>query len=110
MAQEGFDTLINLTDSRYRLSMIVARRAAQLKLGIPPALAPEDYPKTRNTVTLAMRELEEGNIVWGDKLPPVEELQKEVEREKREEQISYTVSRRAEDEDEADADIEMAEG
>lgn len=118
MAQEGFDTLMSLTDSRYRLSMIVARRAAQLKLGIPPVLPPEDYPKTRNTVTIAMRELEEGDIVWGDKLPSVEELQKELEREKREEQISYTVSRRAEaaeavedeGEDEDDADIEMTRG
>ena len=27
MAQEGFDTLMNLTESRYRLSMVTARRA-----------------------------------------------------------------------------------
>ena len=28
MAQEGFDTLMQLTESRYQLSMITARRAA----------------------------------------------------------------------------------
>ena len=104
MAQEGFDELMALTESRYRLSMITARRAAQIKAGVPPLLAPENYPKTRNTVSLAMKELEEGvGVVWGDDLPSAEELRGLVERDKRED-TSYSVSRspssRNEDEDE----------
>jgi len=74
MAQEGFDKLLSLTDSRYRLSMIVARRAAQLKAGIPPLLDDEEKPRTTNTVTIAMKELELGKpIQWGDHLPLVAE-------------------------------------
>ena len=60
MAQEGFDTLMDLTESRYRLSMVTARRAAQLKLGVPSVLPKDETPKTRNTVTIAMKELEAG--------------------------------------------------
>jgi DNA-directed RNA polymerase subunit K/omega len=40
-----------LTDSRSRLSMIVARRAAQLKGGIPTTLDAEEMPEAgQNTV------------------------------------------------------------
>jgi DNA-directed RNA polymerase subunit K/omega len=60
MAQEGFDTLMQLTESRYRLSMVTARRAAQLKAGIPSVLPKDEQPRTRNTVTIAMKELESG--------------------------------------------------
>ncbi len=55
MAQEGFDTPLELTESRYRLSMVTARRAAQLKLGIPSVLLKDAQPGTRNTVTIAMK-------------------------------------------------------
>lgn len=76
MAQEGYDDLMALTDSRYRLSMIVARRAAQLKSGFPPLLAEEELPDNQNTVTIAMRELRSGKPVrWGDELPSSNELQ-----------------------------------
>jgi DNA-directed RNA polymerase subunit omega len=106
MAQEGFDKLMALTDSRYRLSMIVARRAAQLKAGIPPVLNSDQYPKTRNTVTVAMKELTDSRAVrWGDELPSTDELRQLVERERREEQAAYTVSRQAaRDEDDFDED------
>lgn len=92
MAQEGYDTLMSLTDSRYRLSMIVARRAAQLKAGIPTTLDPDEAPRTTNTVTLAMKELE-GNkgIMWGDDLPSTDELRRLVER--RPEEPSFGVTR-----------------
>jgi DNA-directed RNA polymerase subunit omega len=100
MAQEGFDTLMALTDSRYTLSMIVARRAAQLKLGIPSVLPKEELPTTRNTVTIAMKELERGMpLRWGRDLPSTEELRALVERERREEAASYSVSRRPAAED-----------
>lgn len=86
MAQEGYDELMALTDSRYRLSMIVARRAAQLKGGIPPMLAPEDLPRTSNTVTVAMKELERHvPIQWGDDLPSLSELRRLHERSRRQE-------------------------
>ncbi len=100
MAQEGFDTLMALTESRYRLSMVTARRAAQLKLGIPTVLPKDETPHTCNTVTIAMKELEEGaGVRWGDDLPSTDELRTLIERERREEPSSYSVSRRPRDED-----------
>jgi DNA-directed RNA polymerase subunit omega len=101
MAQEGFDTLMNLTESRYRLSMVTARRAAQLKLGIPSVLPKDELPRTRNTVTIAMKELETGaGVRWGDELPSTDDLRNLIERERREEPSSYSVSRRPLDDDE----------
>ena len=77
MAQEGYDTLINLTDSRYRLSIVVARRAAQLKFGKPSVLPPEELPRTENSVTIAMKELElTKDVVWGEDLPSMDELRR----------------------------------
>ncbi len=79
VAQEGYDELMKLTDSRYRLSMIVARRAAQLKLGVPSLLEEGELEPTQNTVTIAMKELELGKpIRWGNDLPSVEELRRTV--------------------------------
>lgn len=107
MAQRGFDKLMTLTDSRYRLSMIVARRAAQLKAGIPSILPSELYPKTRNTVTIAMKELELGaGIVWGEDLPSMEELRQMLERERRQEEAAYTISRQVRAEDDEDEEAE----
>lgn len=75
MAQEGYDDLMALTDSRYRLTMMTARRAAQLKTGIPSLLSPEEMPDTTNTVTIAMKEFELGKpLRWGDDLPGTDEL------------------------------------
>lgn len=79
MAQEGYDKLMSLTDSRYRLSMIVARRAAQLKSGIPNLLDPGELPPTENTVTVAMKEIELGKpVVWGAELPSTEALMRTI--------------------------------
>ena len=67
MAQEGYDKLLALTDSRYRLSVVVAKRAAQLKFGVPTVLDPDDVPKNENTVSLAMKELLlSDELRWGD--------------------------------------------
>ncbi|NLE88625.1 MAG: DNA-directed RNA polymerase subunit omega [Myxococcales bacterium] len=82
MAQEGYDKLLALTDSRYRLSIIVAKRAAQLKFGVPSVLDPEDQPKNENTVSLAMKELTISDQVrWGDDgtLPSLDEVRRTVE-------------------------------
>lgn len=92
MAQEGYDELMALTDSRYRLTMITARRAAQLKTGIPTLLEGEEKPGTTNTVTIAMKELELGKpIRWGDELPSMEELNRVVDSGSRPERQEYTM-------------------
>lgn len=97
MAQEGFDKLMARFDSRYRLSMVVARRAAQIKNGIPTLLAPDEQPRTRNTVTLALKELASDKpIHWGKELPSNEELRQTVERERRLDAPTYSVSYRRE--------------
>lgn len=104
MAQEGYDRLMALTDSRYRLSMIVARRAAQLKGGIPTTLGEAELPAARhNTVTLAMREFELGrDVLWGDHLPSFDELRRTVAEERRREEPSFTVSRITFEDDDED--------
>lgn len=85
MAQEGYDTLLNMTDSRYRLSTIVGRRAAQLKSGVPTLLEPEEMPAAQsNTVSVAMKELEIGKpIAWGENLPDERALREARARERR---------------------------
>jgi DNA-directed RNA polymerase subunit K/omega len=94
VAQEGYDRLRALTDSRYRLSMIVARRAAQLKGGVPTTLSVDEQPHTTNTVTLAMKELELGRGVhWGDSLPAWDDVRRLVVEERRREEPTFTVSR-----------------
>ena len=86
MAQEGYDELLALTDSRYRLSMMVARRAAQLKGGVPTLLTPEEKPANGNTVTMAMKEFRLGKpIRWGTDLPADGELRDARARQRREE-------------------------
>ena len=82
MAQEGYDKLLALTDSRYRLSIVVAKRAAQLKFGVPTVLDVDDVPKNENTVSLAMKELTISDQVrWGDDgtLPSLDEVRRTVE-------------------------------
>ena len=87
MAQKGFDILREVTDSRYRLSMVVGRRAAQLKKGVPSTLTGKPVPGTSNAVTEAMRELEAGSgVVWGDALPSFRDINGVVEQDQREQQ------------------------
>ena len=84
MAQKGFDILRETTDSRYRLSMVVGRRAAQLKLGVPSTLTHKVVPKGENAVSAAMAELESGSgVIWGDSLPSAEDIGRQVERDLR---------------------------
>lgn len=85
MAQEGYDALLALTDSRYRLSIIVARRAAQLKSGVPSLLTEEELPAAKNnTVSVAMQEFRIGKpIRWGEDLPSDASLREARARERR---------------------------
>jgi DNA-directed RNA polymerase subunit omega len=76
----GYDKLLTLTDSRYRLSTIVAKRAVQLKMGFPSLLARAEYPINRDgvsehVVAIALQELLLGKtIIWGKDLPSDVEL------------------------------------
>lgn len=97
MAQEGYDTLIELTDSRYRLSMVVSRRAAQLKQGVPSSLTHKAIGRHENAVTVAMHELTKGSGVrWDGTLPSAAEIGEQVQRDvrsTREASPSYSILR-----------------
>lgn len=87
MAQKGFDVLREVTDSRYRLSMVVGRRAAQLKKGVPSTVTGKVLTNAQNSVSEAMRELELGSgVVWGDALPSFGDINSVVEHDQREQQ------------------------
>jgi DNA-directed RNA polymerase subunit omega len=94
----GYDALLNITDSRYRLSAIVAKRAVQLKKGFPTTLVEKDYPRNRdgvshNVVAVALQEvLLDRDIVWGETLPSNEELIKAFELKKRSDPLNYSVT------------------
>ena len=68
MAEKNIDKLLTLTDSKYRLSVAVAKRAMQLKAGVNPVVPPEQRVGTRNLVTVAMRELATGTLEVGEGL------------------------------------------
>lgn len=75
MAQEGIDKLMKLTDSRYRLSVMVAERAAQLKAGYQTVLDRDEVNiNWDNAVTVAMKELElyPEKFAWGPDVPQLE--------------------------------------
>ncbi len=87
MAQKGFDILREATDSRYRLSMVVGRRAAQLKKGVPSTVTGKVIPDSENAVSAAMKELELGTGVrWGQDLPSSLDINGVVEQDQRAQQ------------------------
>ena len=82
MAQRGFDILREVTDSRYRLSMVVGRRAAQLKRGVPSTFTGKVITSAENAVSAAMLELEQGSGVrWDDDLPSAVDINTQVQRD-----------------------------
>jgi len=84
VAQRGFDILRETTDSRYRLSMVVGRRAAQLKKGVPSTVTGKVVPDTENAVSAAMKELELGTGVrWDNELPSALEINSVVAQDQR---------------------------
>jgi DNA-directed RNA polymerase subunit omega len=97
----GYDTLLGLTDSRYRLSVIAAKRSVQLKKGFPTTLSKEEYPKNRdgvshNVVAVALQELLlDKGIAWGDTLPSNAEQLKAFELKKRADPLNYSVTRQS---------------
>ena len=85
MAQEGLDTLMTRTDSRYHLSMVAARRAGQLKQGVPSTLTGKPIARADNAVTVALKDLEvDSGVRWGDALPSAEDIRAQVQRDGRE--------------------------
>ncbi len=98
MSTTGFDKLIGLTDSRYRLSVIVAKRARQIKKGIPSLLSAAEYPKNRDgeshfEVAVAMQELLlDKGIRWGVNLPTEAVLVKSYETKREADLESYPIN------------------
>ncbi|MER3451918.1 MAG: DNA-directed RNA polymerase subunit omega [Thermus sp.] len=91
MAEVGIDQMLAMVDSKYRLTVVVAKRAEQLLRYRfkNTALAPEERPKMRtleglkddpNAVTWAMKELLLGRLVFGENLVPEDRLQKELDK------------------------------
>lgn len=114
MSQKGFDILREVTDSRYRLSLVVGRRAAQLKQGVPSTVTNKVVPRGENAVTEAMRELELGTgVVWGDALPSAEEIGSIIREDRREfdrEAAQYSVTQNRETERESSPDMMYGRG
>lgn len=87
MAEPGIDTLLALTDSKYRLTVVTAKRAQQLlRYDFKnTVLSPDEYPRMRtlegdkpdpNAVTWAMQELNTGRLLIGENLIPEDRLTK----------------------------------
>jgi DNA-directed RNA polymerase subunit K/omega len=102
VAQKGFDILRNVTDSRYRLSMVAGRRAAQLKKGVPSTVTGKAIANNENAVSAAMEELELGTgVLWGKDLPSLAEIASVVaqdERDSQREAARYSITRDAQSE------------
>lgn len=82
MAEKDIDKLLSLTDSKYRLSVVTAKRAIQLRAGAPSVLPPEVRVKTRNLVTQAMRELAGGKLQVGEGLIDEDRMQQDYQRQR----------------------------
>ncbi|WP_456409651.1 DNA-directed RNA polymerase subunit omega [Oceanithermus sp.] len=90
MAEPGIDKLLALTDNKYKLTVVIAKRAQQLlRFNFKnTVLAPPEWPKMRtiegelpdpNPVTWAMRELVSGRLVIGEDLVPEDKLSRVME-------------------------------
>lgn len=82
MAEKDIDKLLSLTDSKYRLSVVIAKRAIQLKSGAPSVLSTETRAKTRNLVTQSMRELATGKLTLGEHLIDEQRFQQDYQRQR----------------------------
>jgi len=90
VAEPGIDKLLALTDNKYKLTVVIAKRAQQLlRFNFKnTVLAPPEWPKMRtiegelpdpNPVTWAMRELLTGRLVIGEDLMPEDKLSRVME-------------------------------
>ena len=96
MAEPGIDELLKLTDSKYKLTVAIAKRAQQLlRYNFSnTVLAPPERPRMHtiegelpdpNPVTWAMRELLSGRLVIGENLVPEDKLSRAMEETYRQE-------------------------
>ncbi|WP_027883061.1 DNA-directed RNA polymerase subunit omega [Meiothermus rufus] len=87
MAEPGIDTLLTLTDSKYRLTVVTAKRAQQLlrydfkntvleSHEIPRMRTLEGEKPDPNAVTWAMKELLTGRLQIGENLIAEDRLSK----------------------------------
>jgi DNA-directed RNA polymerase subunit omega len=87
MAEPGIDKLLSLTDSKYRLTVVTAKRAQQLlRYNFKnTVLEPSEIPRMRtlegekpdpNPVTWAMQELRTGRLETGEGLIVEDRLNK----------------------------------
>ncbi|WP_287416549.1 DNA-directed RNA polymerase subunit omega [Oceanithermus sp.] len=90
MAEPGIDKLLALTDNKYKLTVVIAKRAQQLlRFNFKnTVLAPPEWPKMRtiegelpdpNPVTWSTRELQTGRLVIGENLIPEDKLSRVME-------------------------------
>ena len=82
MSEKNIDTLLALTDSKYQLSVAIAKRSMQLKAGVTPVVSAESRAGVRNLVTLAMRELATGKLELGTDLIDASKLESHLSRTK----------------------------
>lgn len=68
MAEKNIDRMLDIAENKYRLSVVVAKRALQLSAGAPSVMDEEERQRTRNVVTQAMREIATGQLTVGHQL------------------------------------------
>ncbi|MFN8509160.1 MAG: DNA-directed RNA polymerase subunit omega [Deinococcaceae bacterium] len=86
MAEKNIDRLLAQAGSKYRLSVLVAKRALQLKAGSPSVLPSDQRAGFRNLVTVAMRELATQKLITGDHFLDEERLNSDLLRQKQQAQ------------------------
>lgn len=90
MAEPGIDTLLALTDSKYRLTVVTAKRAQQLlrydfkntvlnSNELPRMRTLEGEKPDPNAVTWAMQELKTGRLQIGENLIAEDRLTKHLD-------------------------------
>jgi DNA-directed RNA polymerase subunit omega len=82
MSEKNIDKLLSQTDSKYKLSVAIAKRAMQLKSGVVPVISPDQRTNTRNLITVAMREMATGKLEMGANLIDQARLDKHLAQEK----------------------------
>ncbi len=101
MSQKYFDKLVDKTESRYLLSLVIGKRASQLKRGVPSSLTHKTILATDNAVSVAMAEVaEDSGIVWGAQLPSEQVIAQAVEQDRlgaQREAERFSVTRETED-------------
>lgn len=82
MAERDIDKLLSMTDSKYRLSVVAAKRALQLKSGAPSVLSTQERAQNRNLVTQALMELATGELTVGTRLINEQRFFQDYQRQK----------------------------